>query len=230
MSFLGLGGSGPTSAQKLQAAETELEMITDMFNRLQQSCTKKCIPSDYREGELNKGESVCLDRCVSKFFEINVKVCRGVGVVVVVGCAESGIGFRAYAECAGREAGWWWRSWRVPLRRVDGTRCGGVEKARGGMRNCRIWWGDVEAGFEWDAKGCTFPSYLCKHGGGDEVIQKPGGDVLETSVRAYAPLAMSIESDHRSPGVCKGIQGLSEELRVQQLISQPFRSTHHVNA
>lgn len=41
---------------------------------LNQSCTKKCIPPDYREAELNKGESVCLDRCVSKFFEVNIKV------------------------------------------------------------------------------------------------------------------------------------------------------------
>jgi import inner membrane translocase subunit TIM10 len=38
------------------------------------TCTKKCIPNDYREPDLNKGESVCLDRCVSKFFEVNVKV------------------------------------------------------------------------------------------------------------------------------------------------------------
>jgi import inner membrane translocase subunit TIM10 len=32
-------------------------------------CSLKCIPTDYREGELNKGESVCLDRCAAKFFE-----------------------------------------------------------------------------------------------------------------------------------------------------------------
>ena len=42
--------------------------------RLVESCTKKCIPADYREADLNKGESVCLDRCVAKFFEVNVKV------------------------------------------------------------------------------------------------------------------------------------------------------------
>ncbi|KAF8535171.1 Tim10/DDP family zinc finger-domain-containing protein [Trichophaea hybrida] len=75
MSFLGFGGAPqPTSAQKIAAAETELEMVTDMFNRLSNSCTKKCIPTDYKESELNKGESVCLDRCVSKFFEVNIKV------------------------------------------------------------------------------------------------------------------------------------------------------------
>jgi len=75
MSFLfGGGRPQPTSAEKIAAAETEVEMVSDMFNRLTQSCTQKCIPPDYREGELNKGESVCLDRCVSKFFEVNVKV------------------------------------------------------------------------------------------------------------------------------------------------------------
>ena len=45
-----------------------------MFNRLSQSCFKKCVPHDYRESDLNKGESVCLDRCVAKFFEVNVKI------------------------------------------------------------------------------------------------------------------------------------------------------------
>jgi mitochondrial import inner membrane translocase subunit TIM10 len=41
---------------------------------LNQSCAKKCIPPDYRESDLNKGESVCLDRCVAKFFDVNMKV------------------------------------------------------------------------------------------------------------------------------------------------------------
>jgi len=74
--MFGFGGpaQGPTSAQKIAAAEVELEMFTDMFNRLTSSCFKKCVPKDYRENDLNKGESVCMDRCVSKFFEVNVKV------------------------------------------------------------------------------------------------------------------------------------------------------------
>ena len=38
------------------------------------TCSKKCIDNTYREADLNKGESVCLDRCVAKFFEVNVKV------------------------------------------------------------------------------------------------------------------------------------------------------------
>ncbi|KAL4949929.1 mitochondrial import inner membrane translocase subunit tim10 [Aspergillus filifer] len=72
-SFFG-GAPKISSEQKIAAAELEIDMVTDMFNRLTQSCAKKCLPNDYREGELNKGESVCLDRCVGKFFEVNVKV------------------------------------------------------------------------------------------------------------------------------------------------------------
>ncbi|KAF7509814.1 protein transporter tim10 [Endocarpon pusillum] len=74
MSFLFGGKPQLSSAEKIDAALTEVEMVSDMFNRLSQSCLKKCIPADYREGDLNKGESVCLDRCVAKFFEVNVKV------------------------------------------------------------------------------------------------------------------------------------------------------------
>ena len=37
-------------------------------------CQKKCIPTDYREGELNKGESVCLDRCTAKYLDTSMKV------------------------------------------------------------------------------------------------------------------------------------------------------------
>lgn len=50
------------------------EWLTKMFNRLQKACQAKCIPTDYREGELNKGESVCLDRCTAKFLDTSMKV------------------------------------------------------------------------------------------------------------------------------------------------------------
>ncbi|KAL9087798.1 MAG: hypothetical protein Q9159_003481 [Coniocarpon cinnabarinum] len=75
MSFLGFGSRPqPSSEQKIQMAEAELELIQDMYNKLAQTCTRKCIPKDYRESELNKGESVCIDRCVAKYMEVNVKV------------------------------------------------------------------------------------------------------------------------------------------------------------
>lgn len=41
---------------------------------LSRSCHAKCITPRYAEGDLNKGESVCIDRCVAKFFEVNKKV------------------------------------------------------------------------------------------------------------------------------------------------------------
>ncbi|CAR58023.1 uncharacterized protein GVI51_F06281 [Nakaseomyces glabratus] len=76
MSFLGLGGGAPqlSSQQKIQAAEAELDLVTDMFNRLVSNCYTKCINNAYNEGDLNKNEANCLDRCVAKYFETNVKV------------------------------------------------------------------------------------------------------------------------------------------------------------
>lgn len=77
MSFLGLGGNSKqtniTDNSKLEAAEAELDMVTDMFNRLVNACHSKCIQG-YADGDLSKSESLCLDRCVAKYFEINTKV------------------------------------------------------------------------------------------------------------------------------------------------------------
>ncbi|KAH7156383.1 Tim10/DDP family zinc finger-domain-containing protein [Dactylonectria macrodidyma] len=74
MSFLGMGRPQPTSEQKIAAVEGEMRMMADTYNRLQKACQAKCIPTDYREGELNKGESVCLDRCTAKFLDTSMKV------------------------------------------------------------------------------------------------------------------------------------------------------------
>lgn len=38
------------------------------------SCYKKCIPQKYNDGELSKGESVCLDRCAAKYIEVSEKI------------------------------------------------------------------------------------------------------------------------------------------------------------
>lgn len=48
-------------------------------NRLVNGCHAKCIQPNpmkhhYAEGELLKGEAVCIDRCTGKFFEVNKKV------------------------------------------------------------------------------------------------------------------------------------------------------------
>ena len=38
------------------------------------ACQKKCIPPKYHEGELSKGEAICLDRCVAKFLEVHDRI------------------------------------------------------------------------------------------------------------------------------------------------------------
>ncbi|KND04540.1 uncharacterized protein SPPG_00265 [Spizellomyces punctatus DAOM BR117] len=55
----------------MSMAEQELEMVTTF---IVDSCYRKCVPPKYQDGELNKGESVCIDRCVAKYFEVNMKV------------------------------------------------------------------------------------------------------------------------------------------------------------
>ncbi|KAK5057526.1 protein transporter tim10 [Exophiala bonariae] len=93
MSFLfGGGRPQPSSAEKIAAVETEMEMVSDMFSRLTQSCLSKCVPADYREADLSKGESVCLDRCVAKFFEVNMKVSEKMQSAAQAGGAAGGGG------------------------------------------------------------------------------------------------------------------------------------------
>ncbi|CAO1631201.1 unnamed protein product [Sympodiomycopsis kandeliae] len=78
----GIGGGsrqapavGPSGiSPQVEAATAELDMITEIFNNLVSSCHSKCISTRYLEGDLNKGESVCIDRCVGKFFAVNQKV------------------------------------------------------------------------------------------------------------------------------------------------------------
>ncbi|XP_022697666.1 mitochondrial import inner membrane translocase subunit Tim10-like [Varroa jacobsoni] len=54
--------------------ELEMEMMSDMYNRMTSACQKKCIPTKYREADLSKGEAVCLDRCVAKYLEIHERI------------------------------------------------------------------------------------------------------------------------------------------------------------
>lgn len=51
-----------------------IRLCPTSYNSLNRACAKKCTPNDYREGDLNKGESVCLDRCAAKFFDVHLKV------------------------------------------------------------------------------------------------------------------------------------------------------------
>ncbi|KAH0838573.1 Tim10/DDP family zinc finger-domain-containing protein [Lanmaoa asiatica] len=66
--------SGGVNHERIEMAINEIDMVSDVFNRIVASCHSKCISPRYAEGDLNKGESVCIDRCVAKFFEVNKKV------------------------------------------------------------------------------------------------------------------------------------------------------------
>jgi len=95
MSFLGRSSTpaGGVNPERVEMAVQELDMITDVFNKLVSSCHTKCIGTRYMEGDLNKGESVCIDRCVSKFFEVNKKVgekLQGMGANAAAGGSQSG--------------------------------------------------------------------------------------------------------------------------------------------
>jgi len=54
--------------------DLEIEMMTDMYAKLTSACHKKCIAPKYREADLQKGEAVCIDRCVAKYLEIHERI------------------------------------------------------------------------------------------------------------------------------------------------------------
>ncbi|KAJ7431799.1 Tim10/DDP family zinc finger-domain-containing protein [Mycena galericulata] len=75
-SLFGGGGSsssGGLNQERLEMALTEMDTVTDLFNRMVSSCQNKCI-ARYAEPDLSKGESVCIDRCVAKYHEVYGKV------------------------------------------------------------------------------------------------------------------------------------------------------------
>uniref|UniRef100_A0A804P6G5 Mitochondrial import inner membrane translocase subunit n=2 Tax=Zea mays TaxID=4577 RepID=A0A804P6G5_MAIZE len=67
------GKGGPTNLEKEQMfgmAEKEMEYRVDLFNRLTKTCFEKCVEKRYKEAELNMGENSCIDRCVSKYWQV----------------------------------------------------------------------------------------------------------------------------------------------------------------
>lgn len=60
---------------KLQLVQDlEIEMLSDMYNRMTNACHKKCIAPGYKDSELGKGEAVCIDRCVAKYLDIHERI------------------------------------------------------------------------------------------------------------------------------------------------------------
>ncbi|CAD6188520.1 unnamed protein product [Caenorhabditis auriculariae] len=63
-----------TEQQLQQVAELEVEMMSDMYRRMTTACQAKCVSTAFKEGELTKGEAVCLDRCVAKYLDVHEKL------------------------------------------------------------------------------------------------------------------------------------------------------------
>ena len=71
--FRGGSSTSPAADARLTAAKIEMEMMTDLFNKMSSVCQRKCIAS-VREAELHVGEMSCIDRCVGKYLEAHAKV------------------------------------------------------------------------------------------------------------------------------------------------------------
>ncbi|KAH9250751.1 hypothetical protein BASA81_011467 [Batrachochytrium salamandrivorans] len=60
----------------LMQVEQELLMTTQLLGGALKNCHSKCINPQYHDGELHKGESVCVDRCVAKFLTVNISILK----------------------------------------------------------------------------------------------------------------------------------------------------------
>lgn len=70
MSWSGSFSQTYVNPQHLQQAEQQVDVFMGMFNRIMSACQEKCIPHHYHEPDLNKGEQMCIDRCVAKYMSI----------------------------------------------------------------------------------------------------------------------------------------------------------------
>uniref|UniRef100_A0A2P2JXT7 Mitochondrial import inner membrane translocase subunit n=1 Tax=Rhizophora mucronata TaxID=61149 RepID=A0A2P2JXT7_RHIMU len=62
--------AGVSKDQAFGMAEVEMEYRVELFNRLAWTCFHKCVDKRYKENELNMGENSCIDRCVSKYWQV----------------------------------------------------------------------------------------------------------------------------------------------------------------
>ncbi len=65
-------GHIPAPAANFAARLAQAPSLTRLSrnHRTIKLCGKKCIPPTYKDGELNKGEVVCTQRCLAKFFDV----------------------------------------------------------------------------------------------------------------------------------------------------------------
>jgi hypothetical protein len=49
--------------------EFNQDLLIETQSKAVETCRLKCINTEYKDGTLSKAESVCTDRCITKFFE-----------------------------------------------------------------------------------------------------------------------------------------------------------------
>ena len=69
-----LTSSTALSRQSNKCAPLQPPFTEHTYALIHSSCHSKCINQRYLDGDLSKGESVCIDRCVAKFFDANKKM------------------------------------------------------------------------------------------------------------------------------------------------------------
>jgi hypothetical protein len=57
------------SQQRLELAEFQYDGLNTLLETIRKNCGNKCIPLDYGENDLTKGESECTNRCIAKFMQ-----------------------------------------------------------------------------------------------------------------------------------------------------------------
>lgn len=63
--------SNQRQVDAVEAFKQQIEMMDVMYMSLIDQCKTKCFGKEtYADEELNKGQSVCIDRCVFKYFSM----------------------------------------------------------------------------------------------------------------------------------------------------------------
>jgi import inner membrane translocase subunit TIM10 len=76
----GVLGGRQKPMTRLEVASMELELTTDMFNRMTDLCYQKCVQDPARDYAKSNGdrlsalEMTCSDRCISKYLEAQQKI------------------------------------------------------------------------------------------------------------------------------------------------------------
>ncbi|CAI5491428.1 unnamed protein product [Closterium sp. Naga37s-1] len=63
-----------------EMAAQQMEYRVSLFNSMVATCFDKCYEKKYKESELNLGETSCVDRCVSKYWQVRGIIGQYLGV------------------------------------------------------------------------------------------------------------------------------------------------------